>query len=209
MTFGSVPDTCSLNGLSNTLCVLLQLHLIHWNSTLFNTLEDALGKRNGVLIIALFVQVTTAGIRHSIESPCWCHWKSKFSFQSERKEIDVVSEVEQPYWWNLHFLFFQLVPDPHQCLYKAGTSKVLWLLSYTFNTFNSFALQIWKYWKLFDGFQKIKPSLVPFTSGFFLMSCLKKSLRNGKSFSLTCEAFSRRLIKLVLCCTLFLCDLRS
>uniref|UniRef100_A0A8P4GQA8 Carbonic anhydrase VIII n=1 Tax=Dicentrarchus labrax TaxID=13489 RepID=A0A8P4GQA8_DICLA len=33
------------------------LHLIHWNSTLFNTLEDALGKKNGVLIIALFVQI--------------------------------------------------------------------------------------------------------------------------------------------------------
>lgn len=37
--------------------VCLQLHLIHWNSTLFNTLEDALGKKNGVLVIALFVQV--------------------------------------------------------------------------------------------------------------------------------------------------------
>nr|XP_046263725.1 carbonic anhydrase-related protein [Scatophagus argus] len=35
----------------------MELHLIHWNSTLFNTLEDALGKKNGVLIIALFVQV--------------------------------------------------------------------------------------------------------------------------------------------------------
>ncbi|XP_056158004.1 LOW QUALITY PROTEIN: carbonic anhydrase-related protein-like, partial [Lampris incognitus] len=35
----------------------LQLHLIHWNSTLFNSVEDALGKKNGVLIIALFVQI--------------------------------------------------------------------------------------------------------------------------------------------------------
>ncbi|KAK7945450.1 hypothetical protein WMY93_001178 [Mugilogobius chulae] len=35
----------------------MELHLIHWNSTLFNCLEDALGKKNGVLIIALFVQV--------------------------------------------------------------------------------------------------------------------------------------------------------
>uniref|UniRef100_A0AAQ5YRC6 Carbonic anhydrase-related protein n=1 Tax=Amphiprion ocellaris TaxID=80972 RepID=A0AAQ5YRC6_AMPOC len=35
----------------------MELHLIHWNSTLFNTLEDALGKKNGVLIIALFVQI--------------------------------------------------------------------------------------------------------------------------------------------------------
>ncbi|XP_040027877.1 carbonic anhydrase-related protein isoform X2 [Gasterosteus aculeatus] len=35
----------------------MELHLIHWNSTLFNTLEDALGKKNGVLTIALFVQI--------------------------------------------------------------------------------------------------------------------------------------------------------
>uniref|UniRef100_A0A3B4YDX5 Carbonic anhydrase n=1 Tax=Seriola lalandi dorsalis TaxID=1841481 RepID=A0A3B4YDX5_SERLL len=35
----------------------MELHLIHWNSTLFNTLEDALAKKNGVLIIALFVQI--------------------------------------------------------------------------------------------------------------------------------------------------------
>lgn len=42
----------------NVLFLCVQLHLIHWNSTLFNTLEDALGKKNGVLIIALFVQVS-------------------------------------------------------------------------------------------------------------------------------------------------------
>ncbi|XP_061694943.1 carbonic anhydrase-related protein isoform X2 [Syngnathoides biaculeatus] len=35
----------------------MELHLIHWNSTLFNSLDDALGKKNGVLIIALFVQI--------------------------------------------------------------------------------------------------------------------------------------------------------
>ncbi|KAF3858868.1 hypothetical protein F7725_012069 [Dissostichus mawsoni] len=35
----------------------MELHLIHWNSTLFNSLEDALGKKNGVVIIALFVQI--------------------------------------------------------------------------------------------------------------------------------------------------------
>uniref|UniRef100_H3CCI7 Carbonic anhydrase VIII n=1 Tax=Tetraodon nigroviridis TaxID=99883 RepID=H3CCI7_TETNG len=35
----------------------MELHLIHWNTTLFSTLEDALGQKNGVLIIALFVQI--------------------------------------------------------------------------------------------------------------------------------------------------------
>ncbi|XP_048102311.1 carbonic anhydrase-related protein isoform X2 [Alosa alosa] len=35
----------------------MELHLIHWNSTLFNSVEEALGKKNGVLIIALFVQI--------------------------------------------------------------------------------------------------------------------------------------------------------
>uniref|UniRef100_A0A8B9K800 Carbonic anhydrase n=1 Tax=Astyanax mexicanus TaxID=7994 RepID=A0A8B9K800_ASTMX len=35
----------------------MELHLIHWNSTLFNSVEDAMGKKNGILIIALFVQV--------------------------------------------------------------------------------------------------------------------------------------------------------
>ncbi|KAL7832381.1 hypothetical protein AOLI_G00299290 [Acnodon oligacanthus] len=35
----------------------MELHLIHWNSTLFNSVEEAMGKRNGILIIALFVQV--------------------------------------------------------------------------------------------------------------------------------------------------------
>uniref|UniRef100_A0A3Q3XRS7 Carbonic anhydrase-related protein n=1 Tax=Mola mola TaxID=94237 RepID=A0A3Q3XRS7_MOLML len=35
----------------------MELHLIHWNNTLFTTLEEALGKKNGVLLIALFVQI--------------------------------------------------------------------------------------------------------------------------------------------------------
>ncbi|KAM9460217.1 carbonic anhydrase-related protein-like isoform 2-T2 [Salvelinus alpinus] len=35
----------------------MELHLIHWNTTLFNSVEEALGKKNGVLIIALFVQI--------------------------------------------------------------------------------------------------------------------------------------------------------
>ena len=36
---------------------LLQLHLIHWNSTKYSSLEDALGKPDGIAIIALFIQV--------------------------------------------------------------------------------------------------------------------------------------------------------
>lgn len=36
---------------------LSQLHLIHWNSTLFNGVEEAMGKKKGILIIALFVQI--------------------------------------------------------------------------------------------------------------------------------------------------------
>ncbi|KAJ8267902.1 hypothetical protein COCON_G00130740 [Conger conger] len=35
----------------------MELHLIHWNSTLYSSIEDALGKRNGILIVALFVQI--------------------------------------------------------------------------------------------------------------------------------------------------------
>ncbi|XP_032875667.1 carbonic anhydrase-related protein [Amblyraja radiata] len=35
----------------------MELHLIHWNSTLFNNIEEALGKKNGIAIIALFVQI--------------------------------------------------------------------------------------------------------------------------------------------------------
>ncbi|XP_067836232.1 carbonic anhydrase-related protein isoform X2 [Heptranchias perlo] len=34
----------------------MELHLIHWNSTLFNSIDEALGKKNGIAIIALFVQ---------------------------------------------------------------------------------------------------------------------------------------------------------
>ncbi|KAF5888617.1 carbonic anhydrase-related protein-like, partial [Clarias magur] len=37
----------------------MELHLIHWNSTLFNSIDDAMGQRNGILIIALFVQGKT------------------------------------------------------------------------------------------------------------------------------------------------------
>ncbi|MBN3277685.1 CAH8 protein, partial [Polyodon spathula] len=33
------------------------LHLIHWNTTLYSSIDEALGKRNGILIIALFVQI--------------------------------------------------------------------------------------------------------------------------------------------------------
>ncbi|MBN3283782.1 CAH8 protein, partial [Polyodon spathula] len=35
----------------------MELHLIHWNTTLYNSIDEALGKRNGILIIALFVQI--------------------------------------------------------------------------------------------------------------------------------------------------------
>ncbi|XP_018599830.1 carbonic anhydrase-related protein [Scleropages formosus] len=35
----------------------MELHLIHWNTTLFSSIEDAMGKENGILIIALFVQI--------------------------------------------------------------------------------------------------------------------------------------------------------
>ncbi|KAI2667514.1 Carbonic anhydrase-related protein [Labeo rohita] len=37
----------------------MELHLIHWNSTLFNGVEEAMGKKKGILIIALFVQAIT------------------------------------------------------------------------------------------------------------------------------------------------------
>lgn len=63
--------TPALHGSSLSLSlhsVLLQLHLIHWNSTLFNTLDEALGKRNGILIIALFVQVPTWSIFVLVQS---------------------------------------------------------------------------------------------------------------------------------------------
>ncbi|KAF3822491.1 hypothetical protein GH733_007865 [Mirounga leonina] len=32
------------------------LHLIHWNSTLFGSIDEAVGKPHGIAIIALFVQ---------------------------------------------------------------------------------------------------------------------------------------------------------
>uniref|UniRef100_A0A9L0RN47 Carbonic anhydrase 8 n=1 Tax=Equus caballus TaxID=9796 RepID=A0A9L0RN47_HORSE len=33
------------------------LHLIHWNSTLFSSIDEAVGKPHGIAIIALFVQI--------------------------------------------------------------------------------------------------------------------------------------------------------
>nr|XP_054769559.1 carbonic anhydrase-related protein-like [Lytechinus pictus] len=36
---------------------ILKLHLIHWNSSTYNTLEEAMGKPHGIAIIALFIQV--------------------------------------------------------------------------------------------------------------------------------------------------------
>uniref|UniRef100_A0ABI7WBL8 Alpha-carbonic anhydrase domain-containing protein n=2 Tax=Felinae TaxID=338152 RepID=A0ABI7WBL8_FELCA len=34
-----------------------QLHLIHWNATLFGSIDEAVGKPHGIAIIALFVQI--------------------------------------------------------------------------------------------------------------------------------------------------------
>ncbi|KAF5926277.1 hypothetical protein HPG69_011407 [Diceros bicornis minor] len=34
-----------------------RLHLIHWNSTLFGSIDEAVGKSHGIAIIALFVQI--------------------------------------------------------------------------------------------------------------------------------------------------------
>ncbi|XP_008570349.1 PREDICTED: carbonic anhydrase-related protein [Galeopterus variegatus] len=35
----------------------MELHLIHWNSTLFGSIDEAVGKPQGIAIIALFVQI--------------------------------------------------------------------------------------------------------------------------------------------------------
>lgn len=45
-----------------------QLHLIHWNSTLFGSIDEAVGKPHGIAIIALFVQVNGPAVRaHGLE----------------------------------------------------------------------------------------------------------------------------------------------
>ncbi|XP_046929926.1 carbonic anhydrase-related protein isoform X1 [Lynx rufus] len=39
-------------------CLLFtQLHLVHWNATLFGSIDEAVGKPHGIAIIALFVQI--------------------------------------------------------------------------------------------------------------------------------------------------------
>ncbi|NXQ81861.1 CAH8 protein, partial [Nyctibius grandis] len=35
----------------------MELHLMHWNSTLYSSVDEAVGKKHGIAIIALFVQV--------------------------------------------------------------------------------------------------------------------------------------------------------
>ncbi|XP_030070681.1 carbonic anhydrase-related protein isoform X2 [Microcaecilia unicolor] len=40
----------------------MELHLMHWNSTLYSSIDEALGKANGIAIISLFVQI---GKEHS------------------------------------------------------------------------------------------------------------------------------------------------
>uniref|UniRef100_A0ABM5GBP9 Carbonic anhydrase n=1 Tax=Pogona vitticeps TaxID=103695 RepID=A0ABM5GBP9_9SAUR len=34
----------------------MELHLVHWNSTMYRNIDEAIGKKNGIAIIALFVQ---------------------------------------------------------------------------------------------------------------------------------------------------------
>ncbi|XP_058034266.1 carbonic anhydrase-related protein isoform X2 [Ahaetulla prasina] len=40
----------------------MELHLIHWNTTMYHSIDEAVGKKNGIAIIALFVQI---GKEHS------------------------------------------------------------------------------------------------------------------------------------------------
>ncbi|NWI16364.1 CAH8 protein, partial [Crypturellus soui] len=35
----------------------MELHLMHWNSTLYNSIDEAVGKKHGIAIVALFVQI--------------------------------------------------------------------------------------------------------------------------------------------------------
>ncbi|XP_065689063.2 carbonic anhydrase-related protein isoform X2 [Patagioenas fasciata] len=35
----------------------MELHLMHWNSTLYSSIDEAVGKKHGIAIIALFVQI--------------------------------------------------------------------------------------------------------------------------------------------------------
>lgn len=58
-----------------------QLHLIHWNSTLFGSIDEAVGKPHGIAIIALFVQVNgPAGRAHSLEMLPQSHLVKLFKF---------------------------------------------------------------------------------------------------------------------------------
>ncbi|XP_033116269.1 carbonic anhydrase-related protein-like isoform X2 [Anneissia japonica] len=43
----------------------MELHLIHWNSTLYSSLEEAMGKPDGICIVSLFIQIGRehAGLR--------------------------------------------------------------------------------------------------------------------------------------------------
>lgn len=51
-----------------------QLHLIHWNSTTYSTLEEAMGKPHGISIIALFIQVWIIILIILNYSPLFCVW---------------------------------------------------------------------------------------------------------------------------------------
>nr|XP_009671856.1 PREDICTED: carbonic anhydrase-related protein [Struthio camelus australis] len=35
----------------------MELHLMHWNSTLYSSIDEAVGKKHGIAIVALFVQI--------------------------------------------------------------------------------------------------------------------------------------------------------
>jgi hypothetical protein len=59
---GKILAQGPLHSLFKTSWLSFQLHLIHYNTTLYESLELALGKPNGVSIIAIFIQVS----RHDI-----------------------------------------------------------------------------------------------------------------------------------------------
>uniref|UniRef100_A0A8C6I2Z7 Alpha-carbonic anhydrase domain-containing protein n=1 Tax=Mus spicilegus TaxID=10103 RepID=A0A8C6I2Z7_MUSSI len=54
---GAVPGKILPLVICRLLGLILLLHLIHWNSTLFGSIDEAVGKPHGIAIIALFVQI--------------------------------------------------------------------------------------------------------------------------------------------------------
>uniref|UniRef100_A0A8D2LFI7 Alpha-carbonic anhydrase domain-containing protein n=1 Tax=Varanus komodoensis TaxID=61221 RepID=A0A8D2LFI7_VARKO len=95
----------------------MELHLIHWNSTMYHSINEAVGKKNGITIIALFVQIGKehSGLKAVTEILQDIQYKVKH-YSREEEIIWCQFKLIQKERWNVCAYYCSKAHPPHSTI---------------------------------------------------------------------------------------------